>query len=100
MQTDDMILASEFCTHHKIELTFIHSLREYGMIETIVIDENTFIPASELDRLEKMLRLHLELDINLEGIDTITHLLQRITSMQQKILNLTNRLKRYEDIDS
>ncbi|MEO7989361.1 MAG: chaperone modulator CbpM [Chryseolinea sp.] len=99
MQPDDMILASEFCTHHKIELSFIHSLKEYGMIEIVVVDETTFLPVSELERLEKMLRLHFELDINLEGIDTITHLLQRVTSMQQRIVNLTNRLRRYEEID-
>jgi len=96
MQPDDMILATEFCVHHKIELSFIHSLEQHGLIETVVIEENVFLPLSELDRLEKIVRLYFELDINLEGIETINHLLQRITSMQEQIVGLSNRLKAWE----
>jgi hypothetical protein len=50
-----------------------------------------------LGRLEKIVRLHFELDINLEGIETIAHLLERMEGMQEKIVQLTNRLKAYED---
>jgi hypothetical protein len=96
MQPDDMIPATEFCVHHKIELSFIHSLEQHGLIETVVIEENVFLPLSELDRLEKIVRLYFELDINLEGIETINHLLQRITSMQEQIVGLSNRLKAWE----
>lgn len=97
MKTEDMILVNEFCVHHNIELSFIHSLEEYGMIETVVVEKHSYLPVSELGRLEKMVRLHHELDINLEGIDTINHLLQKIDSMQEQIVILNNRLKAYED---
>ncbi len=96
MQPDDMIPVTEFCVHHKIELSFIHSLEQHGMIETVVIEENIFLPLSQLDRLEKIVRLHFELDINLEGIETINHLLQRITNMQEQIVGLSNRLRAWE----
>jgi len=43
-------------------------------------------------------RLYYEMDINLEGIETITHLLQRMHAMQQQIVGLSNRLSRYEDV--
>ncbi|MBK8291485.1 MAG: chaperone modulator CbpM [Flammeovirgaceae bacterium] len=99
MQPADMIPATEFCVHHKIELSFIHLLEQHGMIETVVIDECVFFPLSELDRLEKIIRLHFELDINLEGIETINHLLQRITNMQEQIVSLSNRLKAWEGDD-
>ena len=46
--------------------------------------------------LEKFIRLYYELDINLEGIETITHLLQRINSLQDEIIILKNRLRLYE----
>jgi chaperone modulatory protein CbpM len=97
MQPADMIPATEFCIHHKIELSFIHLLKQHGLIETVVIEESVFLPLSELERLEKIVRLHFELDINLEGIETINHLLQRITTMQEHIVSLTNRLKARED---
>ena|SRR6188508_3035572 len=96
MQNEDMVLVTEFCIHHNIELSFIHSLREYDMIETVQKEEKIYLPISELPRLEKIIRLHFELDINLEGIETITHLLKRIELMQERITQLTNRLKGLE----
>jgi chaperone modulatory protein CbpM len=96
MQNEDMVPATEFCMHHNIELSFIHSLKEYDMIETVLKEEKIYLPISELPRLEKIIRLHFELDINLEGIETITHLLKRMELMQERIIQLTNRIKGLE----
>jgi hypothetical protein len=96
MQNDDIVSADEFCLHHNIELSFVHSLREYEMIDTVLKEEKIYLPVSELPRLEKIIRLHFELDINLEGIETITHLLERMEGMQERIDELTNRLKLFE----
>lgn len=94
---EEMVPASEFCMHHNIELSFIDSLNESGLIEIINIEEKTFVPASQLSHLEKLVRLYNEMDINLEGIETITYLLHRLNDMQQQILLLTNRLRMYEN---
>lgn len=96
MDKEDLVLASDFCTHHNIEVSFIEVLNEHGLIQTIVVDETTFLPISELAKLEKLIRLHFELDINIEGIETITHLLGRMEDMQKQINHLTNILKVYE----
>ena len=96
MQSEDMILASEFCIHHNIELSLIYSLYESGLVEITEIEEETFVPASQLIQLEKLVRLHNEMDINLEGIETITHLLHQIDTMHQQIQLLTNKLKMHE----
>lgn len=96
MQNEDMVSANEFCIHHDIGLSFIQSLTEHGLIETVVLEENIFLPVSQLGRLEKIIRLHFELDINLEGVETITHLLQRMEEMQENITRLNNRLKALE----
>ncbi len=96
MRNEDIVPASEFCIHHNIELSFIHALREYDLIETVLKEERIYLPISELPRLEKIVRLHFELDINLEGIETITHLLERMDAMQEQINQLTNRLKEFE----
>jgi hypothetical protein len=42
------------------------------------------------------MRLHYDLDINLEGIEAITCLLDRVRSMQEEIRELRNRLGVYE----
>jgi chaperone modulatory protein CbpM len=96
MQTEEMIPAEEFCIHHNIELAFIYSLKESGLVEIITIEEKAFVPVNQLSHLEKLVRLYYEMDINLEGIETITYLLQRLNQMQQQILSLTNRLQLYE----
>lgn len=97
MLTEDMIPAETFCIHHNIELSFIYDLQNSGLLEIIHIEEKVFVPTNQLPHLEKMVRLYQEMDINLEGIETITYLLQRMHQMQQKIVNLSNRLSRYED---
>ena len=97
MQTEEMIPASEFCIHHDIELSFINSLQESGLLEITTIEEKIFVPVSQLKDLEKLVRLYYEMDINLEGIETITYLLQRMNNMQQQIVLLSNRLRVYEN---
>jgi len=96
MEREDIILASEFCVHHNIQLSFIQSLSDNGMIATEVVEDNIYLPTSELKLVEKIVHLHFDLDINLEGIETIMHLLNRMEDMQGQIRQLTNRLKRYE----
>ncbi len=96
METEEMIPATEFCIHHNIELAFIASLNESGLIEIIIIEEKLFLPVSQLSHLEKLVRLYYEMDINLEGIETVNHLLQRINAMELQIAQLNNRLRIYE----
>jgi chaperone modulatory protein CbpM len=96
MQREELILADEFCVHHDIEISFIHSLSDRGLLEVSLVEEKIFLPVNQLCQLEKMVRWHYEMDINLEGIETIHHLLQQMDQMQRQILQLSNRLKQYE----
>ena len=93
-----MIPANEFCVYHNIEISFLNSLQEAGLIEITTIEETEYIPESQLTELEKIVRLYYELDINLEGIETVMNLLQRINDMQDEITLLKNRLRLYEGL--
>lgn len=97
MPTTHLIAANEFCIYHNIELSFIYSLQQSGMIEVTLIEEKLFVEESQLPQLEKMVRLYQEMDINLEGIETITYLLQRMQNMQHQIATLKSRLSMYEN---
>jgi len=96
MKSENLIALNEFCIHHHIDISFISSLHQNGLIEITTIEETGFIDADQLQQLEKFIRLFFEMDINLEGIETITHLLERIKSMQDEITHLKNRLRLYE----
>jgi hypothetical protein len=96
MKSENLIALNEFCLHHNIEISFISSLEQNGLIEIHKIQETGFIEAGQLHQLEKIVRLFYELDINLEGIETINHLLNKINSLQSEITGLKNRLRLYE----
>jgi len=97
MQTEDMIVLDRFCESHHLEISFMQSLKEYGLVEIIMIDQTQYVSNDELPKLEQMVRLHHELHINAEGIDAINNLLQRIERLQHQIIKLENRLNFYEE---
>ena len=96
MQRKYLIAVDELCVKHNIEISFVSSLEQTGIIEITIIENKWFISAEQLRRLEKFIRFYYELDINLEGIETIFHLLNRVESMQDEIIELKNKLRLYE----
>lgn len=96
MEKEKLVPAAEFCLYHHIELSFIDSLIESGLITITYIEEDVFVPASQLHYLEKLVRFNQDLGINIEGIETVTYLLNRIDDMQKQIATLTNKLALYE----
>ena len=95
MQEENRVPANELCAHHNIEISFLYSLQEYGLVEITHEGEEVLIPTDQLSELEKFIRLHYELDINLEGIDVIHHLLKKLEATQEEMAQLRNQLKFY-----
>lgn len=93
MENEELISIPELCMRINIDETFIQLLRRSELIEVTVIEEQVFIHANQLTRLEKLARFHYDLDINVEGIEVIDQLLRRMESMQQEINTLKNRLQ-------
>lgn len=91
------ISITEFCSCHEIDHAFVYSLNEYGLVEIITIEENQFIEEEQVREIEKMIRLHYDLDINLEGIDAIVHLLNKVSDLQEEVRVLKNRLRRFQE---
>jgi hypothetical protein len=93
---DDLIAVNEFCVHHNIEISFLNLLQQNGLIEISTIESTHFVEKEQLPQLEKFVHFYYDLDINLEGIETITYLLQRIENLQNEMVELRNRLRLYE----
>lgn len=92
MKQEDLIPAEDFCINHNIELSFISSLENSGLIQITSIKKSTYIHADDLYKLEKFVRLHYDLEINIEGIETINYLLEKIEEMQNEIRQLKNKM--------
>jgi chaperone modulatory protein CbpM len=96
MATEDLIEVTVFCTYHQVEYAFITSLEEAGLVHFTFVNQERFIPQNQLSQLEKMIRLHQELDINIAGIEAIANVLDRLEDLQRQNLNLRNKLRLYE----
>ena len=96
MQKEYLVAVDEFCASHNIEISFISSLQQNGLIEITTIEQTGFIDLDQLPQVEKFVRFHYDLDINIEGIETISNMLDHILSMQEEIITLRNHLRLYE----
>lgn len=96
MQRENLVRAHEFCIHHRIEISFIYSLQELGLVETVYEDDDVFIPSQHISDLEKCIRLHQELNVNVEGIDVIQHLLKKLEATENEMNRLRNELQFYK----
>jgi hypothetical protein len=97
MEDHELIPVHELCVHHKAEVRFVQLLEEYGLIQLTLIEEQSFVPATQLTELEKMIRLHYDLDVNIEGIDVIQHLLKKLEDAQEEICKLKSKIKFHQD---
>lgn len=88
----ELITVTEYCIHYHTDMAFVEALEQNGLITLMQIEEERFIPYEQLHELEWYSRLHRDLDINLEGIDVVRHLLDKIKSMQDHIRELEARL--------
>ena len=88
-----LIPIEECCNHYNVEVTFIDSLEEHGLIEPTIIEEQKYIDQDYLYEFERLVNLHYHLDVNLEGIEVITRLLKHIERMQKDMQQLRNLIK-------
>lgn len=98
MENGELIRAEEFCNHHNIATSFISALQDYHLIDVTIIEDSTYLPFEQLSKVEQLMRMHFDLQINMEGLDAISHMLDRVRSMQNELTILRSRLRIYEDI--
>lgn len=97
MKNEKLILAKTLCVHYDIEYSFVTALSKFGLIEIEIIEQNGFIHQEQVGNLEKMIRLHHELNVNLEGIDVVFNLLEKEKELRNEVNILRNKLSIYED---
>src|SRR5687767_9464993 len=95
---DNLIMVEQICLSHNIDSNFISTLASYGLVEVVVKNEMHYLPADTLVLVEKIIRLHYELEINIEGIDVIVNLLDRIEMLQKNLIDSQNQLRIFKGI--
>ena len=97
MELKDFIPIVQLCEHYSVEISFFDELHEEGLISIITLEQTSYLHQDKISDVEKMIRIHQELNINTEGIDAVFNLLQKIDSLQNELNKLHNRLSLYEN---
>ena len=96
MEGHELILVTDFCKYHEVPGTFLSALCEAGLIEIVLVEEEQYLKPDEMREVEKLVRIHTEMDINIAGIEAIAHLLHRMDDMSKRLRLLQQRLNLYE----
>jgi hypothetical protein len=96
MNTENLILLKTVCSNYQVELSFFTHLSEIGLIEIEIIEQSPYIREDQMKDIERMIRMHHELEVNPEGIDVVFNLLQKIDRLEKDLILTKNRLKLYE----
>lgn len=96
MTIENFIPINTLSNYYKVEMSFFGHLNEMGLIEIKIIEQLQYIHKDSICELEKILRMYHELDINIEGIDIVFNLLQKMENLQNELVSVKNRLRLYE----
>jgi chaperone modulatory protein CbpM len=96
MNMENLIPIPVLCAHYEVEMSFFTNLNEMGLLEIKTIETSQYIDSDAVYEIEKMVRMHQELDVNIAGIDVVFNLLQKIDGLQNELTALKNRLRLYE----
>lgn len=97
MIAQHLIPTQTICSHYNIEISFVDALNKMGLIQIEIIEQVQCIHQDQISDLEKIIRLHNELNVNLEGIDIVFNLLQKEMELRNELTTLKNRLRLYEN---
>ncbi|MGO4816870.1 chaperone modulator CbpM [Flavobacterium sp. W22_SRS_FP1] len=76
MSIENFIPLETLCTQDNVELAFFSNLNEIGVIEIQTVEQLQYVHQDSIYEIEKMIRMHQDLEVNLEGIDVVFNLIQ------------------------
>lgn len=97
MNKENLISVAQLCSYYKVEHSFFSSLNEFGIVEINTIENTTFIHQEKINDIEKIIRLVEELDVNIESVDIVFHLLNKIETLQEELNSMKNKLSQFEN---
>ena len=93
---ENLIPIPVLCDYYEVKLSFFTNLSDMGLLEIKTIETSQYIDSDAVYEIEKMVRMHQELNVNIEGIDIVFNLLQKIDALPNELTALKNRLRVYE----
>jgi|JI9StandDraft_2_1071091.scaffolds.fasta_scaffold701874_2 hypothetical protein len=95
MPVTKLIALKTFCLQHDIPADFILELHQHEIIQLVVEKRSRFIPIKQLQELERIIRIYRDLQLDINGIQTVLHLVNRLQEKDAEINALRNQLNFY-----
>jgi hypothetical protein len=93
---ENLMTIQEYSIAYNIEPEFLISLEDCGIVIFSLEGEQRYIREEQLEELERYIHFHYDLNINIEGIDAIRHLLQKVHHLDAEVRHLRSRLNLHE----
>ncbi len=95
MNLENLIAVKSIASHYELEIIFFENLNDLGIIEIITVNEEYYLEHDMIIKVEKVIRIHKDLDINTEGIAVVLNLLEKIDMLEQELNAAKNSLRLY-----
>lgn len=92
------LLYSECVRIYGVEEVFIDSLIDSGLIRFVSHEDERYIEYDVLADLEQFVRWYYEMDINIEGIEALYYILNKVRTLQSEIADLKSELNFYKSL--
>lgn len=93
-ETKKFISIKKLCDFYNINDVFVKRLEEFELIEVNYVrneDQWGNLLEEHIKNFESLVRLHLDLNINVEGLHAISQLKARIQELEQELMELKFR---------
>ncbi|MBA5629406.1 chaperone modulator CbpM [Moheibacter lacus] len=85
MKIEKLIHIHDLCKFYEVESSFFEQVESYGLIKIVIISNEKYVHPKQLKNWEKIIHLHQDLNVNMEGIDVIFNLMKRIQLLENEL---------------
>ena len=85
------IAVKSICNLYKVSETMLLNMADFDIIEVVITDDIPYLSLEEIAKLERYLRLYIDLGINVEGLAVIKDLLEERELLRKEIHLLKSR---------
>ncbi|MEO7175315.1 MAG: chaperone modulator CbpM [Saprospiraceae bacterium] len=96
MANKAMILVETLSIHYQVEPKYFRALAAEGIIEIHQFEQADYIDEDKIRHLERILRLQKDLNLDIDSVDIIFTLLNRIEGLNAELNSLRNKIEFYE----
>jgi chaperone modulatory protein CbpM len=90
------IAIEEFCSHHGVQVTLVKEFADFGLVQLQEQEQKAVLPAGEIEKLERLLRLYNDLGINKEGLEIILNMRGQLLNLNSELETIRYRLHHLE----